>query len=1052
MFKKIDLKKSLDELEREISDFWQTERIFQRSVEEKDHDKAYFFYDGPPFATGLPHYGHLLAGIIKDAIPRYRTMLGQRVERRFGWDCHGLPVEFEVEKELKLKGGPDVEAMGIDRFNEHCRGIVLRYTRQWKSVVNRIGRWVDFENDYKTMDVDFMESIWWVCKTLWEKKLLYRSGKIVAYSARLNTPLSNFEVNLGYRDTSDPSITIRLPVIDEPDAFLLVWTTTPWTLPSNLAVTAHPELDYLLVESQGSKYYLAKEAFGQYFDDARVIAEMKGRELERKRYEPAFDRFREHEGRAFFVTLGDYVQGNTGTGLVHTAPAFGEDDFATGKKYDLPLVLPMDDSGRFDSRLPELEGLFFKDADATIIRMLKEKGLVFRHETIVHSYPFCWRSDTPLMYRWIPSWFVAVEKIKSAISRNNLSAHWKPEHIRTGRMGNWIDNAKDWAISRNRYWGTPIPIWLCSSCGHSECVGGRQELETRCGKTVEDLHRHFIDDLSWPCERCGGTMLRTPEVLDCWFESGSMPFGQQHYPFENKAEFERLFPADFISEGLDQTRGWFYTLLVISTAVFGQPAFKNCIVSGMILADDGSKMSKRHKNYPDPEKMLELYGADAIRLYLLNSGAIKAEEMRFSETGLKDSVRNVILPLLNAVNFFVTYARLDGWTPSAAEGTSPVSANPLDVWILSKFQILAGEVREAMDDYDLFRSVTPFLEFINGLTNWYIRRSRRRFWKSEAGRDKSQAYRTLHRVLTGTAKLIAPFMPFTAEMVHRAVAGENAPDSVHLCDFPVKKEEWVDRETMEAMDLAIKVTEIGRTLRASAKIKIRQPLARLRIAVPDARRRKILTRLEAVVREELNVREVVVAEEETGLISYSCRPNLPLLGPKYGRKMKVLRPLIERIGHDAIGDLLKNQGVLKLEGGEGEVFELEAGDLLIDGRSKQGLAVASEGGLTVALDTTLNPGLIEEGIVREVVNRIQQFRKRLDLPVDRRIGLSLAVSDAVQSVVRKEEALIRRETLCDELEFSPSEKDHEEFGIGEERLGLKLVPISNQKTVRDVLS
>ncbi|NQU66068.1 MAG: isoleucine--tRNA ligase, partial [SAR324 cluster bacterium] len=596
MFKSIKSKVNFAQMEEAVLDYWDKDRIFEKSVEERSDQNTFFFYDGPPFATGLPHYGHLIASTIKDVVPRYQTMLGKKVERRFGWDCHGLPVEFEVEKELGLNGSADIKAYGVGNFNEKCRSIVLRYANEWQRTIRRIGRWVDMENDYKTMEVNFMESIWWVFKTLWDKDLIYVSKKIVAFSPRLSTPLSNFEVNLGYKDTQDPSVTIKFKVKDEPNTFILAWTTTPWTLVSNLALAVHPELTYVKVKHKDEIYYLAKDLLVKTLGEeslASIEGEMAGSKMEGMAYEPLFPYFADKvsEG-AFKVVMGDYVSTETGTGVVHTAPSFGEDDFATGERYNLPHVFPMDDSGYFTSEAADFTGQYFKDADKSIIKALKERQLVLKHETIVHSYPFCWRSGAPLMYRTIPSWFVNVEKIKSTMLENNQQITWSPNHIKNGRMGKWLEGSRDWAISRNRYWGNPIPVWVCDSCGEMHCMGSKQELEELCGEKLTDLHSHFVDRLTFSCRKCDGTMKRTPEVLDCWFESGSMPYGQQHYPFDNRETFDQHFPADFISEGLDQTRGWFYTLLILGTALFEKPAFMNCIVNGLVLAEDGKKMSK----------------------------------------------------------------------------------------------------------------------------------------------------------------------------------------------------------------------------------------------------------------------------------------------------------------------------------------------------------------------------------------------------------------------------------------------------------------------------
>ena len=780
-FEKINPQTDFAKMEESILEFWKKENIFYRSVAEKNDTNRYFFYDGPPFATGLPHYGHILAGTIKDVIPRYQTMLGKKVERRFGWDCHGLPVEFEAEKELGLKGKQDIEKMGVYKFNEYCRSIVLRYTEEWKKSVQRMGRWADLEKPYKTMDLDFMESIWWVFQTLWKKKLIYQGSKILAYSTRLHTPLSNFEVNLGYKDVQDPSIVVAFQKSGTANEYFLAWTTTPWTIPSNLALSVNPKIRYAKVASEGKLYYLAESLVSQYFkENFEIKATMLGKELLGEKYNAVFPYFAKHSAQnAFQIFSGDFVSEESGTGIVHCAPMFGEDDFEIGKKHNLPEVLPLDDNGFFDETVPDFQGLYFKDADKPIMAALKKAGFLFKQSTIVHSYPFCWRSDTPLIYRAIPSWFVAVTKFKETMLKNNQQVHWKPEHIKNGRMGKWLESAKDWSISRNRYWGTPIPVWICESCGNQECLGSQKELEEKTGKKINDLHSHFIDELTFPCPKCQKgnsqqTMRRTSEVLDCWFESGAMPYGQEHYPFENKEKFDKAFPADFISEGLDQTRGWFYTLIVLSNALFGKCAFKNIIVSGMILAEDGKKMSKSLKNYPDPNELIDKYGADAIRLYLLNCAAIKAEEYCFSETLLKETAKNYLIPLWNVLSFFSTYANIDKWQVQELKATTQLE-NPLDIWIISKLHSLLKQVKKEMDDYDLNRAVQPFLVFIDQLTNWYIRRSRRRFWKAEQGEDKQQAYLCLYEILSQLSKVLAPFIPFLADKIYQVIKMKMPP-------------------------------------------------------------------------------------------------------------------------------------------------------------------------------------------------------------------------------------------------------------------------------------
>ena len=686
------------ELEKEILQFWRDEQIFQKSIDQRPEDRPFIFYDGPPFATGLPHYGHLLAGTIKDVIPRYKTMRNFRVERRFGWDTHGLPVEYEVEQDLKLNGAEEIREYGVGKFNEACRSIVLRYTAEWEETVDRMARWVDFENDYKTMDRDFMESVWWVFKQLWDKGLIYEGVKVVPYSWRVATPLSNFEANLNYKDTQDPSVTLRFRMLDAENTYALAWTTTPWTLPSNMALCAGPGLEYvrLLHKETGDRYHLVASRVETYFEEGSYEIEerMKGTALKGRPYEPLFDfaKKRKPSDNAWKIYNDEYVSDESGTGLVHLA-CFGEDDVRIFNREGIPIFDPVDEEGNFMQDMEFIAGLNVMEANRPISQKLKEKGLMFRQETVEHSYPFCWRTDTPLIYKPISTWFVKVESFRDRMVEHNRKVHWVPGHIRDGRFGKWLENARDWAISRNRFWGTPLPIWK-SEDGDTLCFGSVEELENASGTKVPDLHKQHVDQLV--IDHQGKTYRRVTEVLDCWFESGSMPYGQQHYPFENKEVFEANFPANFICEGLDQTRGWFYTLVVIAQALFDKPAFHNCVVNGLILAEDGKKMSKRLKNYPDPTQMLDQYGADAIRLYMLNSPAVRGEDLRFSEKGLVETTRTLLLPLWNALAFLTTYARIDGWEPTSENLELPRN-NPLDRWILSKLAGLIDEVRNQMD-------------------------------------------------------------------------------------------------------------------------------------------------------------------------------------------------------------------------------------------------------------------------------------------------------------------------------------------------------------------
>ena len=1003
------------EFERDLLSFWREQRIFQKSIEQRPQERPFSFYDGPPFATGLPHYGHLLAGTIKDVIPRYKTMRGFRVERRFGWDTHGLPVEYEVEQALKLKGRPEIEKFGVENFNEECRSIVLRYTSEWRETVERMARWVDFDNDYKTMDRDFMESVWWVFKQLWDKGLIYEGLKVVPYSWRISTPLSNFEANLNYQDVQDPSVTLRFRVIGEPDSHLLAWTTTPWTLPSNMALCAGPELTYVKLRecASGTCYYLVKNRVEVHFESGsyEILEEMPGTALQGMCYEPLFDFAKNHvdTSKAWTVQLDDYVSEESGTGLVHLA-CFGEDDVRIFQREGLPVFDPVDDEGNFRESTDFIAGLNIKDADKPIVQRLKEEGKMFRHETVQHSYPFCWRTDTPLIYKPISTWFVNVEAFKERMVAHNRTVHWVPGHIRDGRFGKWLENARDWAISRNRFWGTPLPIWK-NEDGDILCFGSVAELEGAVGQVIPDLHKQHVDDLV--IERDGKTYRRIPEVLDCWFESGSMPYAQEHYPFENKTVFEANFPADFICEGLDQTRGWFYTLAVLGSALFDVPAFKNCIVNGLILAEDGKKMSKRLKNYPDPNEMLDQYGADAIRLYMLNSPAMRGEDLRFSEKGLIETTRQLLLPLWNALAFLTTYARIDGWEPT--DDNLAVSAkNALDRWILSCLQRLIAEVQKQMDLYDLNRSVAPFVGFIDLLTNWYIRRSRRRFWKAGQGEDKRQAYATLYKVLQEFSKVIAPFIPFIADGIFRTLRRDGELESVHLALFPEPDAQLRIPELEAQMDIVLAAVTMGRALRAKHQLKVRQPLPKLTLITRDPEAQQVLDELGALISDELNVKTLEVTPDEGGLVDLSAKANFKVLGPRLGKRMKSAAQALSSLNPEQIQKVL-NGGSVTVEVA-GVSMDFGPDEILVQRQQKEGLLVETDDRLSVALDTTLTPELVQEGLAREFVNKVQNMRKDLDLDVMDRIRVGFQSTEDVQSALDAHSGFICTETLCDHLE------------------------------------
>ena len=1010
MFKPVSNKVSFPAMEQEVLRFWETHATFQKSLDQRRGAKEYVFYDGPPFATGLPHYGHLLAGTIKDIVPRYQAMRGHYVERRFGWDCHGLPIEALAQEQLGLSGTGAIRERGVDVFNETCRSLVLRYVAEWRKTVTRMGRWVDFDHDYKTMDLAYMESVWWVFKQLWEKGRVYKSYRIMPYSWKLTTPLSNFEAGNNYQDVQDPAITVRLrlTVKDKP-WYLLIWTTTPWTLPANLAVCAGPDIDYVAVRDAkgGDVYVLAEARLSAYYkkpEEYEALATFKGRDLKGWTYEPMFPYCASQPG-AFQVLVDDYVTTSDGTGIVHIAPAYGEDDFRVGQAAGLPPVDLLDENAAFTARVPDYAGQFCKDADKAIIRRLKDEGKLVHQSTLVHSYPFCERTDTPLIYRAIEAWYVKVEDIREKLVANNSTVHWMPESIGEKRFGNWLREAKDWNISRNRFWGSCIPVWVAPD-GESICVGSIEELEALSGQKVTDLHKHILDKVE--IRRGGKVFRRTPEVLDCWFESGSMPYAQMHYPFENKARFEQNFPADFIAEGLDQTRGWFYTLMVLATSLFEKSAFRNVVVNGLVLAEDGRKMSKRLKNYPDPALILETYGADALRLYMINSPVVRADDLRFSEEGVKQCLRDVLLPWWNAYSFLVTYARIDGWEPDQAAGTAPTAL--IDRWIMSALERLNADVMAAMDNYDLQKAVRPFVRFLDDLTKWYIRRSRRRFWKSQDDGDKQQAYATLHQVLLRLCQIAAPFTPFIAESIYANLRRPGMPESVHLCDFPQASASGRDLDLEAQMEEVIQVVELGRQVRTQYDLKIRQPLRCLRVVSRDAARLDRVKALKELVADELNVREVEFSRHESALAELKAKADFKKLGKSLGPAMKSVADQVRVLTSEQIEALLEG-GTFEVQAGDRKL-SLTADDILIERTPKPGLAVASAGALVVALDTELDADLLREGLAREFVNKVQSLRKAADLDIAQRIELRYGGSAEIQEAVQVHRGYIEAETLA----------------------------------------
>ena len=1017
MFKPVSNQPKFPEMECEILDFWNKNQIFEKSLKNRSGSKEYVFYDGPPFATGLPHYGHLLAGTIKDVVPRYQTMRGKYVSRVFGWDCHGLPVENEMEKELNLSSKKDIEAYGIDKFNESCRGIVLRYTAEWEQVVKRMGRWVDFKGGYRTMDLNYMESIWWVFKQLWEKGLIYEGYKILPYCPRCATPLSNFEANQGYAEVIDPAITIKFKAAGEENTYFLAWTTTPWTLPSNLALAVGPDIDYVKVRDGEDYFILAESRLASYYktDLPEIISRCKGVDLQGRKYIPLFDYFAglEKQG-AFQILCAAYVSTEDGTGIVHNAPGFGEDDNVTCKANGIPEVCPVDEQCCFTAEVRDYAGRFVKDTDKDIIRRLKDEGKLVHRGTISHSYPHCWRDDVPLIYRAVSTWFVKIDEIKEKMLKANSEINWMPAHLKDGRFGKWLENARDWAISRNRYWGAPLPVWRNEETGETVCIGSVNELEQLTGSKITDIHKHFVDKMVIPSPTGKAPLTRVPQVLDCWFESGSMPYAQNHYPFENKEHFESNFPANFIAEGLDQTRGWFYTLVVLGAALFDKPPFENVVVNGLILAEDGQKMSKRKKNYPDPKDVINTYGADSLRLFMLGSQVVRAEDLKFSESGIKEILRGVMLPMWNAYSFFVTYANVDNWQPAPGSNRPENPENPLDRWILSSLAQMIEEIEYEMDRYNLQKAANRFEKFIDDLTNWYIRRSRRRFWKSQNDSDKQDAYQTLYYVLLNFAKTAAPFIPFTMEMIYQNLRTDGMPESVHLCDFPAADTGSRDVNLEIQMENTMTAVSLGRFLRSQHSLKVRQPLAKAIIVIHDENVRKMVEATSSIIAEELNVKEIVFSSGDEELVVRKAKANFKVLGSKLGPKMKEAAALIAALSSKDIGLILAGtQHQIELSGGE--KLAIGTDDLIVQREEKPGMTVATESGITLALDTTLTRELEEEGFAREFVSKIQNMRKETGLEVSDRISIHYNFDNSFKSALINFSDYICAETLAETL-------------------------------------
>ncbi len=1026
VFDKVSSNLNFKEREAKTLDFWKKEEVFEKSLSLREGKEEFTFYDGPPTANGKPHIGHVLTRVIKDMIPRYRTMKGYHVTRKAGWDTHGLPVELEVEKQLGLDGKEQIEAYGLAPFIDKCKESVWKYKEMWEDFSARVGFWADMNDPYVTYHDSFIESEWWALKQIYDKGLLYKGFKIVPYCPRCGTPLSSHEVAQGYKTVKERSAVVRFRVKNE-DAYILAWTTTPWTLPSNVALCVHPEEEYckVLYKKDGLVYYMAKALTSAVLvgedEPFEILESFKGKDLEGKEYEPLFactgECAAKQKKMAHFVTVDTYVTMSDGTGVVHIAPAFGEDDARVGRNYDLPFVQFVDGRGLMTEETP-YAGLFVKDADMPILKDLEADGKLFDAPKFEHEYPHCWRCNTPLIYYARDSWFIRMSSLRERLMQNNDTVHWLPENIGKGRFGDWLENVQDWGLSRNRYWGTPLNIWECA-CGHRHAVGSIEELRAlsdNCPENIE-LHRPYIDAVTLRCSECGGEMKRVPEVIDCWFDSGSMPFAQWHYPFENKEIFDSHFPADWISEGVDQTRGWFYSLMAISTLIFDKAPYKNVLVLGHVLDKDGQKMSKSKGNAVDPFEALEEFGADAVRWYFYSNSAPWLPN-RFFREAVVEGQRKFMGTLWNTYAFFVLYANIDGFNPTEYK-LEYDKLSVMDKWLLSRLNTLVATVDKCLGAYQIPEATRALDSFVDEMSNWYVRCSRERYWGKDMTQDKINAYMTLYTALTTVAKLSAPLVPFLAEDIYRNLVvsvDKNAPESVHLCDYPVSDEAMVDKTLEKHMDEVLKVVVLGRSARNAATIKNRQPIGKMYVKADEA----LPAFFCDIICGELNVKEALFTDSMRDFTTYTFKPQLKTVGPKYGKYLGEIRAALATLDGNAAMDELEKDGVLTLALPSATVT-LAKEDLLIEMQKKEGFAAAEDGGITVVLDTNLTEALLEEGFVNELVSKIQTMRKDSGFEVTDRIVISLSGDEKLVAIAKRNEAEIAKTVLADALEIAEDE-------------------------------
>ena len=1038
MYEKVDTNLDFAAREKAVADFWRENHIAQRAVDQREGCDTFTFYDGPPTANGRPHIGHVLTRVIKDMLPRYQSMKGRKVLRKAGWDTHGLPVELEVEKAIGINGKEQIEEYGIEPFIKKCRESVWKYKSMWEQFSDVVGFWADMEHPYITYENDFIESEWWALKEIWKKGLLYQGHKIVPYCPRCGTPLSSHEVAQGYKDVTERSAIVTFKAADE-DAYFLAWTTTPWTLPSNLALCVNPNVTYVKLRVYGKVYYLAEALVDSVFDgswgEREELATMKGSELEYRKYEPLYPFVTQDvRDKAFFVTCDDYVTTEDGTGIVHMAPAFGEDDNRVCRKYNMPFVQFVNEKGEMTEET-DWPGVFVKDADPLILDDLEKSGKLFKAPEFTHSYPHCWRCDTPLIYYARASWFIRMTAVRDELVANNKTVNWIPPSIGEGRFGNWIEHVQDWGISRNRYWGTPLNIWKCS-CGHEHAVGSiaeLRELQPNCPADIE-LHRPYIDAITFPCPECGETMHRVPEVIDCWFDSGSMPFAQWHYPFENKEIFEKYFPADFISEAVDQTRGWFYSLIAISTLLFDKSPYRNVIVLGHVQDKDGQKMSKSKGNAVDPMDALGRHGADAIRWYFYENSAPWLPN-RFHDDAVQEGARKFMGTLWNTYAFYVLYANIDEFDPTKYT-LDYDQLSVMDRWVLSRLNTMVRTVDDCLAHYRVTEAAKALQSFVEELSNWYVRRCRSRFWAKGMEQDKVNAYLTLYTALVTTVKAAAPMVPFITESIYRNLVcsvDKNAPISVHLADFPTANEAWIDPALEDNMEVVLEVVTLGRAARNAANIKNRQPVGQMYVKaaheLPDF--------FVKIIEDELNIKEVIFRDDMSDFLAYHVKPNFHVLGPKVGKQMGAVKKALEASDGAAVKDALAGDGSYTLHLPDGDVT-VTAEDVEVTVSQRDGYNCQSYGGVTVALSTTLTEALIEEGFVREIISKVQTMRKECGLEVTDHIALDLSGNPRLVEIARRNEAFIREITLADSLSCDAPMGTSKEWNINGEKLTLSI--------------